>query len=431
MRHVCEHEARTEAAMLDALIARDGPAAAAGRPLFGTPITVKELVPVAGAPYSRGAEGMAPAADADAPAVRRLREAGCVVLGTTCSPADGWCASGINGSRSPTRNPWNPELTAGGSSAGSAVAVATGIGLASLGTDGAGSVRVPASFCGVVGYKPSFGQAPYLPLCADGLSHLGVLAGSVKDAAAAAAAIAGPDAADPSSLLAVRGAADRPASGRTGRLRIAWTPTLGEASPSAESVGMCIDALRSLESAGHCIETIAPPAPDPYAALAVILGAAEARTATVLAEADDSHPVRAAIRRWAHRLTAADLAAALETKLQTTAAYTQALESYDVLTTPTVPGPPFAAEAPAPAEFLDPARGWLHWTPNTYVFNLTGQPAITVPIGLTSAGLPVGLQVAAGRGRDATMLFVAAAVERGVAWAAGGAGASLRDGVSG
>jgi aspartyl-tRNA(Asn)/glutamyl-tRNA(Gln) amidotransferase subunit A len=354
-----------------------------------------------------------------------------VVLGTTCSPADGWCASGINGSRSPTRNPWNPKLTAGGSSAGSAVAVATGIGLASLGTDGAGSVRVPASFCGVVGYKPSFGQAPYLPLCADGLSHLGVLASSVKDAAAAAAAIAGPDGADPSSLLAVRGAAGRPVCGRAGRLRIAWVPTLGEVLPSTETVRMCLDALRFLESAGHSIETIAPPAPDPYAAVAVILGAAEARAVTVRAGADDSHPVRAAIRRWAHGLTAADLAAALETKLRTTAAYTQALESYDVLATPTVPVPPFAAEAPAPAGFLDPARGWLRWTPNTYVFNLTGQPAITVPIGLNSAGLPVGLQVAAGRGRDAATLFAAAGVERGAAWTTEGGGALLRAGVSG
>lgn len=430
MRHVLEGEARAEAAMLDALIRREGPAAAAKRPLLGMPVTIKELIPVAGAPYSRGADGESPIADADAPAVRRLREAGCVILGTTCSPADGWCAASLNGSRPPTPNPWNPELTAGGSSAGSAVAVAAGIGLASLGTDGAGSVRIPASFCGVVGYKPSFGRAPYVPLCGDGLSHLGVLAGTVGDAAAVAAAIAGPDAADPSSLLAVVDASAQHTLDEDARLRVAWVPTLGDTSPSAEVVEVCLDALRRLASAGHLVETIAPPIADPYAALTVILGAAEAQAATVPVEADDSHPVRAAIRRWARTLTAGDLAAALETKLQTTVAYTQALESCDVLAVPTVPVPPFAVDEAAPDGFLDPARDWLRWTPNTYVLNLTGQPAVTVPVGLSATGLPIGLQVIAGRGQDATALFAATAVERSASWTAERTGPLLEDGAS-
>jgi aspartyl-tRNA(Asn)/glutamyl-tRNA(Gln) amidotransferase subunit A len=427
MRHVREREAQAEAAMLDALVHREGPAAAGRRPLLGMPITVKELIPVAGVPYSRGADGKAPVADADAPAVRRLREAGCVVLGTTCSPADGWCAASLNGSGPPTRNPWNPELTAGGSSAGSAVAVATGIGSVSLGTDGAGSVRIPASFCGVVGYKPSFGRAPYVPLCGDGLSHLGVLAGTVDDAAKVAAAIAGPDAADPSSLLGVSDLSPSRNLDEAARLRIAWVPTLGETSPSAETARVCLEALKRLASAGHFVEAIAPPVADPYAALAVILGAAEAQVAAVPAEA---HPVRAAIRQWAGALTAADLAAAFKAKLQTTVAYTRVLGSYDILAVPTMAVPPFPAEAPAPARFLDPARDWLRWTPNTYVLNLTGQPAVTVPVGLSSAGLPIGLQVVAGRGRDVTALFAAAAVERSVSWPAEDAAPLLREGAS-
>lgn len=411
MRYLCQREARDDAAALDALVRREGPTAATRRPLLGTLVTVKELIPVAGAPYSRGgAEGTRAAIDA--PAVRRLREAGCVVLGTTCSPPDGWCAASLHGSGQPTRNPWDPELTAGGSSAGSAVAVAAGIGSASLGTDGAGSVRIPASFCGVVGFKPSFGRVPYVPLCADGLSHLGILAGSVGDAAAVAAVIAGPDAADPSTLLAARGTPAPSAPARPDRLRIAWLPTVGEVEPPPEIAQVCLDLLARLARSGHTVEPVDPPVADPYSALAVILGAAEAQAAAgAPSEADEPHPVRAALRRWGRTLTALDLAAALETKLRTTVAYTQLLESCDVLAMPTAVVSPFAAEAPAPPGFLDPARNWLRWAPNSYVFNLTGQPAVTVPVGLSSANLPIGIQLVAGRGHDATALLAAAAVE--------------------
>jgi aspartyl-tRNA(Asn)/glutamyl-tRNA(Gln) amidotransferase subunit A len=374
-------------------------------PLHGLPVSVKDLELTAGLRTTSGSkffEDFVP--DIDGPVAQRLRQAGAIIFGKTNTPQFGHKDSCDNLLGPPTRNPWNLELTAGGSSAGAAVAVATGIGLAALGTDGAGSVRVPASFCGVVGYKPSFGRVPYVPLCTDGLSHLGVLARTVEDAATVAAGMAGPDPADPSSLLAH---AEDDAGNGASPLRIAWAPTLGETSPSSEIVELCSDALSRLVAAGHTVETIAPPAADPYAALAAILGAAEAQAA----DARAAHPIREAVRDWGRTLTAADLAAALATKLELTVAYTRVFQDFDVLAGPTVPVPPFAADAPAPAEFLEPARDWLRWTPNTYVFNLTGQPAVTVPVGLSSDGLPVGLQVASARGRDATALRAAALLE--------------------
>lgn len=409
VRHTRIDEVRREAAEADRVIAREGERAWHTRPLLGLPLTVKELTAVAGLPYSRGGDGPAGIAQQDAPAVRRLRDAGALVLGSTTSPAGGWCGAGLNGTRPPTTNPWNGQVTAGGSSGGAAAAVAAGFGLAATGTDGAGSVRIPASFCGVVGYKPTYGLVPYAPLSSEGLSHIGTLANTVADAAALLRVMAGPDSADPASLgVPAFGAADIAEDGEP--LRIAWATTLGTPSPDPAVATVCRTAVERLAARGHLVEEIDPPAPDGYGSLATILATAEARSA---APQDDDrlHPVHRDVVRWGRGLSGIDLATAIEERARLCVAYDALLDTFDVLVTPTVPVLPFDSGLPAPAEYL--ARGstqWLAWTPNTYTFNLSGQPAVTVPVGRSATGLPIGLQIAAGRHRDRKALRIASEV---------------------
>ncbi|MFE2970168.1 amidase [Streptomyces sp. NPDC059340] len=411
VRHTRHNEVRREAERADRIIGQEGERAWQNEPLLGIPLTVKELTAVAGLPHSRGGDGPAEVAQRDAPAVRRLRNAGALVLGTTSSPAGGWCAAGLNGTRPATVNPWNTRLTAGGSSGGAAAAVATGVGLAAVGTDGAGSVRIPASFCGVVGYKPTFGLIPYVPPSSEGLSHLGALANNVEDATALVDVMSGADPDDPSSMgMPSFSAPDRWGTGEP--LRVAWAPSLGAASPEPAVLEVCRAALRWLADAGHHLEQVDPPSDDGYHALATILAAAEARTAD---PRDDNrlHPLHRDVVRWGRSLSAVDLATAIENRSQLTVAYDQLLDSFDVLVTPTVPVLPFDAESPAPAEFLArSSTSWLEWTPNTYTFNLSGQPAVTVPVGRTATGLPIGLQIAAARHQDPKALRLASEVHR-------------------
>jgi aspartyl-tRNA(Asn)/glutamyl-tRNA(Gln) amidotransferase subunit A len=414
-RHTRPDEVRREAESVDAAIRRDGERAWMNRPLLGMPLTVKELTAVAGLPYSRGGDGPAAPAEQDAPAVRRLRDAGALILGTTSSPAGGWCGASLNGSRPPTRNPWDPARTAGGSSGGAAVAVAAGVGLGATGTDGAGSVRIPASFCGVVGYKPTFGRIPYLPLSSEGLSHLGPLSNTVEDAALLAWVMSGADPGDPWSHPT--GAVEQQESQHLAApverpLRIAWAPSLGDCPVDPEVLRVCAAAVGHLADAGHTVTPVEPPAPDGYPALAVILAAAESRTAD---PSDDHllHPMHRDVVGWGRTLSAVDLASAIDARARFTVCYDRLLCDFDVLVTPTVPVLPFEAEAPAPADFLGKgATQWLAWTPNTYAFNLTGQPAVSVPVGRSDGGLPIGLQVAAGRQRDSLALGLAAELQR-------------------
>ncbi|MET7573545.1 amidase family protein [Streptomyces sp. NPDC005492] len=406
VRHTRLDEVRREAAEADRVLAREGERAWVTRPLLGLTLTVKELTAVAGLPHSRGREAPAEVARQDAPAVHRLRAAGALILGSTTSPQGGWCGAGLNGNRPPTANPWNTTLTAGGSSGGAAAAVAVGFGLAAIGTDGAGSVRIPASFCGVVGHKPTFGVVPYVPVSPEGLSHLGTLTSTVDDAAALVRAMAGPDPADPAGK-GLPGQAAPGVPSADAPLRIAWTPSLGMASPDPAVLAACQAAVDRLADAGHLVEQVDPPAADGYPALATILATEEARTA----DPDDDdrlHPVHREVVRWGRSLTAVDLATAIGERARLRVAYDALLEAFDVLVTPTVPVLPFDVGLPAPADFLDQgATRWLAWTPNTYTFNLSRQPATTVPVGRTATGLPIGLQVVAARHRDHAALRIA------------------------
>nr|AEE65490.1 amidase [uncultured bacterium BAC AB649/1850] len=398
--------AMREAEAADRFIRRAGASAWRRRPLLGVTVAIKDLIQTADLPTGRGSLLANDRPRFDPPVVARLRAAGAIVIGKTTTSEYGWSASTVSRTGPATRNPWDPRRSAGGSSGGSAAAVATGLCTVAIGTDGAGSIRIPAAFCGVVGLKPSFARIPYVPPCADRVSHLGPITRTVADAATIAATAAGADPGDPDSLLAVPDRRREPAG-----LRIGWLEFPGT-EPGVRAAG---DGLRAvLIGLGHRVEDIALPFTDPYPALVDLLAAAEAAGfgPDHLAGGD---PGRMAIARYGRSLDAGAVARAEETRLRLRVDLAAAMRRYDLLAMTTVPIEPFEAEAIGPRWAADPAtRQWLAWSPATYPFNLTGQPAISLPIGLTRSGLPVGGQLVGPVGGDKRLLAVAAQVENGL-----------------
>ncbi|MGW6420662.1 amidase [Streptomyces sp. NPDC055055] len=400
---VAEARALREAEAADRLLARLGPAAYRGRPLLGVTVSVKDLIQTEELPTRRGSLLPNRRTAADAPSVARLRAAGAIVVGKTTTSEYGWSASTVGRLGSPTRNPWALDRTAGGSSGGSAAAVAAGLCTASLGTDGAGSVRIPAAFCGVVGFKPSYGHIPYVPACAERLSHVGPLARSVADAAEMTAVLAGPDPRDPDS-----GRPPLTAPAPPGPLRVGWIEFPGTSGAVRDVTEGVLPVLASL---GHRVDRIEVPFPDPYGALVDILAAADAHGT---APEDDPwcDEGRLAVVRYGRSLGAAAVARAEATRLALRTRLASVMERYDLLVMATVPIEAFAADAIAPPWAADPADlRWLAWSPASYPFNLTGQPALSLPVGLTPAGLPVGLQLVGRVGDDGLVLSAAGLLE--------------------
>ncbi|MFF5801894.1 amidase [Streptomyces sp. NPDC012746] len=400
---VAEARALREAEAADRLIAGLGEAAFRGRPLLGVTVSVKDLIQTQDIPTRRGSLLPNPRPAADAPSVARLRAAGAIVVGKTTTSEYGWSASTVSRVSAPTRNPWALDRTAGGSSGGSAAAVAAGLCTASLGTDGAGSVRIPAAFCGVVGFKPSYGRIPYVPPCAERLSHVGPLARSVADVAELMAVLGGPDHRDPDSATppSVPGAALAP-------LRVGWVEFRGTSAAVRDVTEGVLPVLAAL---GHRVDRIEAPFPDPYGALVDILAAADAHGTAPGDEAwcDEG---RLAVVRYGRSLSGASVARAEAARLALRARLASVMKSYDLLVMATVPVEAFAAEAIAPPWAADPRDlRWLAWAPAAYPFNLTGQPALSLPVGLTPAGLPVGLQLVGRVGEDDLVLSAAGLLE--------------------
>lgn len=402
--------AQAQAAAAERLIRADGDAAWAGRPLLGVPVSVKDLTPVAGVRTTRGSRlhaGWVP--DQDAPAVARLRAAGAVLIGKTVTSEFGWSAGTVNQIAPPAANPWDCSRSAGGSSGGAAAAVAAGAGVAALGTDGAGSIRLPASFCGVVGFKPTFGRVPYVPVSPEGLSHVGPLARDVATARLITEVITGPHPDDPLSMNVPAVRADP-----GGAVRIAWIRWTVAASDrdAAEAERIARAAAGAL---GDLTDTGVPFA-DPYPHLVTILAASEAATQ----RADDdawSDPERLRVVAHGRRLSAADLNRAQAERVRLIRCLDRLMERFDVLAMPTAWIKPFPVtawrpEPPSGSDGLD----WLAWCRAAYPFNLTGQPAISVPAGFTADGLPTGVQLVARRHEDDLLLRVAAELERTQPW---------------
>ena len=233
--------------------------------LEGVPVSVKDLVAMKGAKWTMGSRVMADnVADFDAPSVRRLRDAGALIIGKTTTSEFGCKAVGDCPLHGITRNPWNTGKTPGGSSAGGAATVAAGVTPIALGTDGGGSIRIPASFCGLVGIKPNFARVPTYPVSATmTLSHQCPMARTVRDAALMLTAMAGHDRQDPFSVAEpVPDFLGACVAGVAG-MKIAWSPTLGYARPLPEVVEICEGAAKAFEDMGCTVEQVETVMDDP------------------------------------------------------------------------------------------------------------------------------------------------------------------------
>jgi len=387
--------------------------------LDGIPTSIKDILLTKGWPTLRGSKAIPRDQpwDEDAPAVARLREHGAVLLGKTTTPEFGWKGVTDSALSGITRNPWNPERTPGGSSGGAAVAVATGMSTLALGTDGGGSVRIPGAFTGIFAHKPTFGRVPAYPLSPFGtLAHIGPMTRTVTDAAILLGVISEPDSRDWYALPPE--GAGKTMDYTTGLnrgvkgLRIAFSPTLGGHAVDPEIAALVAAAANRLAELGAHVEEADPDLPDCAAPFRMHWYAGAAALLNGLSDAQ-KEVVEPALREIAAEGAAyslLDYLAAIKQREAVGVAMNRFHETYRLLLTPSLPIPAFEAG-------LERPRGteqdrWVDWTPFSYPFNLTRQPAATVPCGLTSEGLPAGLQIVGPLYADALVLRAARAYEK-------------------
>jgi len=385
-------------------------------PIDGIPATIKDNIWLKDYPTRRGSKTSDPApAQADSPAPARLREQGAVFLGKTCLPEHGWvgaCHSPLTGI---TRNPWNPDYTPGGSTGGGAVAALLGLGLLHLGTDGAGSLRIPAAFTGVFGFKPSYGLvAAYPPSLLNVLAHQGPISRRVEDAALMLSVIAEPDPRDMTAW-------NRPPPDFTARLdagvrglRIALSMRLGYVKTLDPDIEAAVRKVaRALEAQGAIVEEADPPLARTTEMIRtmwwpVMTGLVDAVPPERRAEMD---PGLLAVAERGKKFTVGDYVFAFMARTELHNAMLAFHQRYDLLLTPTMPLTALKVGCVMPD---DAAYGedWTEWSPYTYPFNLTQQPACSVPCGLARNGLPMGAQLVAPLGSDAVVLRAARAIEQ-------------------
>jgi aspartyl-tRNA(Asn)/glutamyl-tRNA(Gln) amidotransferase subunit A len=390
-----------ELALQQAAAAEQAHAAGAGGPLAGVPVAIKDLVHVAGVPTSMGSlVHKDEVAAEDSPLVARIRAAGAVMVGKTTTSEYGWKGESGNRVNGPAHNPWRHGLTAGGSSGGSAAAVAAGVVRMAQGGDGAGSIRIPSSFCGVFGLKPTLGLVPTVP--GSGLSAQGPIARTVADAALLL------------DVMAATSLSETLEDGVDG-VRAAWSPDLGYAAVERDVLDVAAAAARRLPELGIAVEDDHPDLADPWPIVDRIWAWNQAQDEDpALAHLAD--PGRWEVVEQGMRMSEADHAAAQEERAGYAEAMDRFFERHDLLVTPTMPCPPFTAGADQPGWVAGQPTEYLSWTAFTYPFNVTGQPAASVPCGRDPEGLPVGLQIVGRRGEDALVLRAARAFERAFPW---------------
>ncbi len=405
------HAAMTQAEASEARWAEGNPLS----PLDGVPVAVKDLLLTKGWPTRRGSLTVDPKGpwEEDAPCVARLREAGAVFIGKTTTPEFGWKGSTDSPLTGITRNPWNTAKTPGGSSGGSSAALAARFAPLALGTDGGGSIRIPASFSGVYGLKPSFGRVAAYPLSPFGtVAHVGPMSRTVRDSAMLLNVIGKPDARDWHALayepVDYAAELETPMQGK----RIAYSPRLGFAKKVMPEVeALVAAAAKRFEAMGAHVEQADPPGGDVsetfrnvwWAGAGLLLGDLPAEK-------------KAQLDPGLRKMADEGAAIPLRTYLQANAArgaygskMRQFMARYDFLLTPSVATPAFDVGQLSPLE--DDGRAWMQWTPFSFPFNLTQQPAASINCGFTTDGLPVGLQIVGRMFDDAGVLAASYAYE--------------------
>jgi aspartyl-tRNA(Asn)/glutamyl-tRNA(Gln) amidotransferase subunit A len=379
-------------------------------PLEGVPVSVKDIVLMAGHPTGSGSATTDPdqAWDEDAPAVARLREAGAVILGKTTTSEFGWKGITDNPATGISRNPWDTSRSPGGSSGGAGASVAAGITPLAFGNDGGGSIRIPASYCGLFGLKPTFGRVPHYPNLSPfvTLAAGGPLARDVEDAAAMLNELAKPDPRD-WHALPYDGTDWGDFLGREVEgLRIGYAPHLGGAEPTPGVKAIVDDAVAKLEDfgviveeAGEVVEPLRP-------------------TFEAYWKAGFAHIIRnIPHNKWGlldpgfRALAEEGLEVDVETyqkaevaRMALGARFAEFHTRYDLLATPTMPSPAPPVDTVYHSDAFD---RWRDATPYTVPFNYTGQPACSIPCGVTEAGLPVGLQLVAPKYGEGALLSMA------------------------
>jgi aspartyl-tRNA(Asn)/glutamyl-tRNA(Gln) amidotransferase subunit A len=377
-------------------------------PLHGVPIAIKDNMPYVGEPTGKGSLTTPDTpAKYSAPMVSRLVDAGAVVIGRTTTPEFGWKGTGISPRTGVTRNPHDPQRNSGGSSAGSGATVASGAVPIATGTDAGGSIRIPASFCGVVGLKPTLSAIPVWPgTVNESLSHAGVLTRDVADAAAVLGIVGGPDPRDPQSYYVAPPPDQAHRRLRVGVVRapfgIAPDPATGRA------VDAALDLLRRSGDADYDDVELPAPLPRDVFETLWVTGRGLGFRDVADKHADVMDPGLLRLVTLAQSYTLADYYSALTKRREFNAAMYRCLADWDLLLTPTMPITAFAADAEVPeGGDLAAPLPWITWTPYTYPFNITGQPAISIPCGLGAGAMPVGLQIIGPWGGDDRVLSFA------------------------
>ncbi|VVM76024.1 Acylamidase [Pseudomonas fluorescens] len=392
-------------------------------PLHGIPFGVKDLFSTAGLRTTKGSlTSLDSVPLKDAPIIQRLKNAGAIILGKTATTEFGWTGASTSRLFGNGRTPWNPALTSGGSSSGSAISVAARMVPASLGSDGGGSVRIPGSFCGIFALKGSLGRIPTWPWSAtEMLSHAGPMTRTVRDSALLFDILSGPHPLDHQALPAPTESYLARCDQPLGKLRIAYVPTLFN-TPVEPVIAAAVEAAVERIAANLPVDvsTLALDWPDPLTTFETlwVAGRGIVYGRALADRLDELDPGFARLIKQSARYDLAGYLQAVEQRAAFANRVHALFDDYDLLIMPTLPVLPFDADEVAPDGFAgqDGAVPWARWTPFTYPFNVSGNPAATIPCGFAPNGLPIGLQVVGPRFADADVLQFCAAFEAISPW---------------
>ena len=383
-------------------------------PIDGVPVTIKDLLECRDWPTSYGSHVLAKASSAaDAPAVARLKEAGAVLIGMTATPELGWKGVTDSPRGGITRNPWNPEKTPGGSSGGAAVAAALNLGCLHIGTDGGGSIRMPAAFTGIFGLKPTFGRVPAYPASVFGtVAHVGPMTRTVRDAVTMLNVLSKPDPRDwfagpvMPELKQFALDTDKPLRNK----RIAYSPDLGYMTVSEDVIAAVKSAVTILQDLGAVVEEVKPPFENPQKMFETHWFSAAAHRISSLTTDETAQidpGLREAVQENRSAQSLLELQENVRQRADLGAQMSQFMASWDALVTPSLPFTAFDAGLETPS-----GKGrWTDWAGFNFPFNLTQQPSASIQCGLCKSGLPIGMQITAGKYQDGTALEIAAAFE--------------------